>query len=213
MKIAITGTHCVGKSTLIKDFLKKWPNYITPEKSYRDFIKEKNIPHSKEGTEESQRLILDALFDQSQEYSKHDNVIFDRCVLDNLAYSSWLNLNEKVSDKFLDESRIMVREALKLIDVVFFIPLTRVSPIELKEDELRDNDPTYREEIDNIFKIFVHSYRQGDGRVFAADDAPPIIEIFGKPQERIKMLELYLDEEGKAFGEEKSLISDIYTGI
>jgi hypothetical protein len=40
-------------------------------------------------------------------------------------------------------------------------------------------------------------------------DAPPIIEIFGSPEERIKLMELYLDKDGKAFGEEKSLISDI----
>jgi hypothetical protein len=212
MKIAISGTHCVGKSTYIKDFIKHWSCYETPEKSYRELIKEKNLPHSKEGTEESQRIVLDALCDQLQQNSKSEFMIFDRCVLDNLAYSSWLNLNGKVSDKFLDQSRIIVREALKMLDIVFFLPLTKVAPVEFKEDELRDNDLVYREEIDNIFKIFVHSYRQGDGRVFAADDAPPIIEIFGNPEQRIKLTELYIDTNGKPHGEDKSLISDIYTG-
>lgn len=213
MKIAVSGTHCQGKSTYIRDFLKTWTNYKTPEKSYRDYIKEQNLPHSKEGTEESQQIILNALLDQAQEYSKNDNVIFDRCILDNLAYSSWLNLNGKVSDKFLDESRILIREALKTFDVIFFVPLTKVSPVEFKEDDLRDNDLVYREEIDNIFKVFVQSFHQGDGRVFAADDAPPIIEIFGNPIERIEMTKLYITEEGQPYGEDKSLISDIYTGI
>jgi predicted ATPase len=213
MKIAVSGTHCQGKSTYIKDFLKTWTNYKTPEKSYRDYIKEQNLPHSKEGTEESQQIILNALLDQAQEYSKNDNVIFDRCILDNLAYSSWLNLNGKVSDKFLDESRILIREALKTFDVIFFVPLTKVAPVEFKEDDLRDNDLVYREEIDNIFKVFVQSFHQGDGRVFAADDAPPIIEIFGNPIERIEMTKLYITEEGQPYGEDKSLISDIYTGI
>ncbi|NBO98618.1 MAG: hypothetical protein EBU90_00555 [Proteobacteria bacterium] len=213
MKIAVSGTHCTGKSTYVRDFLKTWTNYKTPEKSYRDYIKEQNLPHSKEGTEESQQIILNALLDQAQEYSKNDNVIFDRCILDNLAYSSWLNLNGKVSDKFLDESRILIREALKTFDVIFFVPLTKVAPVEFKEDELRDNDLVYREEIDNIFKVFVQSFHQGDGRVFAADDAPPIIEIFGNPIERIEMTKLYITEEGQPYGEDKSLISDIYTGI
>lgn len=211
MKICISGTHCVGKSTYVKDFIKNWPNYVTPERSYRDYIVEKNIPHSKEGTEESQRIILNALLDQSQEYSKNDNVIFDRCILDNLAYSSWLNLNGKVSDKFLDESRILIREAIKTFDIIFFIPLTNVAPVELTEDILRDTDPVYREEIDNIFKVFVKSYNQRDGRVFPTDDSPPIIEIFGNPIERIKMTELYLNPEGKPYGEEQSLITDIYS--
>lgn len=209
MKIAISGTHCVGKSTFIEDFIKNWPNYTTPEKSYRDYIKEKNLPHSKDGTEESQRLILDAIIEQSQQYSKTDNIIFDRCVLDNLAYSSWLNLNGKISDKFLDECRIIIREALKLLDVVFFIPLTKVAPVEFEADELRDDDLKYREEIDNIFKIFLHSYQQQDGRVFAADDAPPMIEIFGNREQRIKLMELYLDKQGRAYTEQSSLINDI----
>jgi predicted ATPase len=213
MKIAVSGTHCTGKSTYIKDFLKTWTNYTSPEKSYRDYIKEQDLPHSKEGTEESQQIILNALIDQAQEYSKNDNVIFDRCILDNLAYSSWLNLNGKVSDKFLDESRILIREALKTFDVIFFVPLTKVAPVDFKEDELRDNDLVYREEIDNIFKVFLKSFHQGDGRVFATDDAPPIIEIFGNPIERVEMTKLYITEEGQPYGEDKSLISDIYTGI
>ena len=209
MKLAISGTHCTGKSTFIKDFIKNWPNYETSKESYRNVIKKKKLPHSKEGNEKSQRLILDALCEQLQKYSKSDNVIFDRCVLDNLAYSSWLNLNGKVSDKFLDESRLIVREALKMLDIVFFIPLTKIAPVVFQTDELRDGDLVYREEIDNIFKIFVHSYQQADGRVFDAADAPPVIEIFGTPEERIKLMELYLNKEGKAFGEESSLISDI----
>ena len=212
MKIAVSGAQCTGKSTYVKDFLKNWPNYKTPEKNYREFIKEKNIPHSKNGTEESQKAILNALLDESQQYTRKDNIIFDRCILDNLAYSSWLYLNDKVSEKFLDETRITIREALKTFDIIFFFPLTNVSPVELKEGEMRESDAIYREEIDNIFKTFVKSYHQQDGRVFPSDDCPPIIEIFGNPEERIKMTELYLNKEGQNYGEEQSLISDIYTG-
>jgi predicted ATPase len=211
MKIAVSGTHCTGKSTYIEDFLKKWPSYKTPEKTYRDFIKDKNLPHSKNGTEDSQKAILDALLDESQQYTRSDNVIFDRCILDNLAYSSWLFLNDKISEKFLDQCRITIREALKTFDIIFFFPLTKVSPVDFEKDELREDDLVYREEIDNIFKTFARSYHQQDGRVFPSDDCPPIIEIFGNPEERIKLTELYINPEGKPFGEEQSLISDIYT--
>ena len=36
MKIAIIGTSCVGKTTYINDFLKKWPMYESPQSSYRE---------------------------------------------------------------------------------------------------------------------------------------------------------------------------------
>jgi GTPase SAR1 family protein len=210
MKIAVCGTSCVGKSTYIKDFCKEWASYENPEKTYRDLIKSKNLNHSSNGDEDSQRQILNALIDQATQFSKKENIIFDRCVLDNMAYTSWLYLKDKVSDKFLDETRILVRETLKLYDIIFFIPLTKVSPVELTESELRDNDPIYREEIDNIFKTFVASYHKAEGKVFPSEDCPAIIEIFGSPQERIQMTKLYLTEQGTPYGENESLIKGIF---
>jgi nicotinamide riboside kinase len=210
MKIAVVGTQCIGKSTFIKDFLNKWPMYTTPEKTYRDLIKEKNIPINQLGSEESQQMILDFLVDQSMSCSKTENVIFDRCVLDNLAYSSWLHLKEKVSEKFLDQTRILVRETLKMFDIIFFLPITKHSPVEIVEDGLRDTDPIFRTEIDNIFKVFMQSYLKGDGRIFPKGDSPPIIEIYGSPEQRIALASMYINEEGAPYGEEQSLITDIY---
>lgn len=206
MKIAVSGAQNTGKSTYIKDFLAKWTMYESPNNSYRNILKEKNLEHSKKGTEESQKIILDNLVDQAIESSKKDFVILDRCVLDNLAYSSWLNLNGKVSEKFLDESRILVRETLKLFDIIFFLPITKTSPIEIENNNSREIDPTYREEIDTIFKAFQESFHRGDGRIFPKGDSPPIIEIFGNKEERIKLTELYIRQDGKCFDEEESLI-------
>lgn len=209
MKIATIGTHSTGKSTYVQDFLKNWSMYETPKESYRDLIKDNKITHSKEGTEESQKQILNYLVDQAIESSKKDFVILDRCIVDNLAYSSWLNLQGKVSDKFVDETRIICRETLKMFDIVFFFPLTKVAEVPLENNELRDTDPVYREEIDNIFKVFQQSYMRGDGRIFPTSDSPALIEIFGNREERIKMTELYIEKNGKPFGDDKSLISDI----
>jgi hypothetical protein len=209
MKIAVIGTQCVGKSTYIKDFIKKWPMYTTPEKSYRDVLKEKNLPHSSKATEQTQIEILNFLVDQATEYSKKDNVILDRSVLDCLAYSSWLNIKGKLSDKLLDQQRIIVRETLKLYDVLFFIPLTKASKIEIEDDGFRDIDPIFREEIDFIYKAFEESYHKGDGRVFPKDDTPPVIEIFGSPEERIALTAMYITEDGKVYGEETSLLNEI----
>lgn len=209
MKIAVTGTHCIGKSTFVTDFLANWQTYKTPKSTYRDFIKDKNIPHSKEGTEESQQAILDFLIEESNKYTRNDNVIFDRCILDNLAYSSWLYLNGKVSEKFLDQTRLAIRREIQDFDIIFFFPISKASEIKLEEDELRESDPIYREEIDNIFKTFSTSYQQQDGRVFPVDDSPPIIEIFGNRNERIKLVELYVAKDGNPYGEDESLLNDL----
>jgi hypothetical protein len=207
MKIAVCGTSCIGKTTYIQDFLQTWKTYKNPEKTYRNSVDKTLL--NKSGTEESQKFILNALVDQAIEFSKKDNVIFDRCVLDNLVYTTWLHLNDKVSEKFLDETRIIVRETLKLYDILFFIPITKVAPVEISEKETRETDSVYREEIDNIFKSFISSYHKSEGRVFPSEDCPAVIDIFGSPIERIKVTQLYLTDNGTPYGEDQSLITGL----
>ena len=89
MRIAISGTACQGKTTLIKDFLEQWPNYTTPKKSYRDIIKENKLDDSSKTNKKTQKNILDFMIKEQKKYRSSDNVIFDRCPLDNLVYSMW----------------------------------------------------------------------------------------------------------------------------
>lgn len=209
MKIAVIGTQCIGKTTFINDFLKKWPMFKTPDKKYRDILKEKNLPHSENTNEETQKIIMDFLIDQVTACDKEDNVILDRSVLDCFAYTCWLNLKGKASDDFVDSQRILVREAIRLYSVLLYLPLTKFSPVNLEDDGFRSVNEVFREEVDNIFKVFEQAYYKGDTRMFPPGDSPAIIEIYGSPEERIKMTELYINEKGTFYGEEESLIKEI----
>ena len=114
-----------------------------------------------------------------------------------------------MSDKLLDQQRILVRESLRLYDILFFLPITKVSPVDIKDDGFRDVDPIFREEIDFIFKAFQETYHKGDGRIFPKDDSPAVIEIYGNPEERIAMTKFYITEDGKGYGEDQSLLNEI----
>jgi len=210
MKICVTGTACQGKSTYVSDFLKNWNMYKTSEKSYRDIVKEKNLSINEDGNEDSQKIILDILVEQAISFTKDEDVILDRCVLDNLAYTVWLNLNGKVSDAFVEKTRTIVHETLRMYDIILFFPITKHSPINIVKEGLRSVNEQYREEIDNIFKIFQQSYLDGDGKIFPKNDCPAFIEIFGTPEQRIKLTELYINNDGKPYGDDDSLMSDIY---
>lgn len=206
MKIAITGTQCIGKTTFITDFIKKWPMYKLAGDDCSSLIKEKNIKHSQDSCEESQDLILNHLVDQAINSSKLDYAIFDRCVLDNLAYTTWLNAKNKVSDEYVKRVLPIVQQTLKMYDIIFVLPITKVAPVNIVQNGTRSVDPEYREEIDNILKVFVECYHSHNGKIFDPQDSPAVIEIFGKPEERIKMAEFYVNETGNMFGEDDSLI-------
>jgi len=208
MKIAFIGTQCNGKTTLIEEFLQTWPMYKRPEKTYRDIIAEKKIKLNQKGDEKSQRVILDALIDETQAAcaSEEENIIFDRCVLDNIVYSLWLNAKEKVSDQFIMDCKFLAQETLKSIDIIFYLPLRE--EIKLEKRKGRDIDPVYRQEIDNIFRALVGAYERGDAAFFPRDNCPAIIALEGPPDLRLPQIKLYIKDTGKPFGEEDgSLIS------
>lgn len=206
MKIAITGTQCIGKSTFIQDFLKKWPMYKVAGGDCSSIISERKIKHSKESNEETQNIFLNHLVDQALSCSKSDHVIFDRCVIDNLAYTVWLHLNGIVSDEYLKTVLPIIRETTKLYDIIFITPITKIALVDITSNNIREIDPVFREEIDNILKAFTESYQKHDGKIFDPSDSPALIEIFGKPEERISMAELYINAHGNMYGEDESLI-------
>jgi len=199
MRIAISGTACQGKTTLIRDFLDQWPSYTTPEKTYRDIIKENNLDHSSKTNKKTQKNILDFMIKEQKKYRNSDNVIFDRCPLDNLIYSMWATEQSEldIDNKFVKKCIPLVRESFRNLDIIFFTPITKVAPVQLEEDDLRDSDPKITEEIDCIFKAMHREYMDNDASVFfVKDDKPGIIEVFGNRRERIEVIKLYLDGEG-----------------
>jgi len=205
MRIAISGTANQGKSTLTKDFIENWPNYSTVQETYRDIIVNKKLPHSKNATKETQWLILNHMIAEMQKYGKDSKVIYDRCPLDNLVYSMWC-MEKGTSDidkEFIDKCIPLVRESMKMLDIIYFIPLTKAAPqIEIKNDGVREIDPIYIKEIDAIFKALVMQYTHNMGRnpFFPADDCPGIIEIFGTREERLALIRMYINSAGDLIG-------------
>ena len=210
MRIAISGTACQGKSTLIKVFLKEWNMYTTPAKTYRDYLTENNLPHSKETTKDTQWDILNFMVDTLQQYSKGDKVIFDRCPLDNMVYSLWAHEkdNSDLDSDFIKKCIPVVRESLRFLDVIFFIPITKAAPIKIVEDDLRDTDEEFITEIDNIFKGIERQYLEGQkaSPFLPNEECPAIVEVFGNREQRLHMMRQYIDAEGDLLGENSSSI-------
>lgn len=209
MKIAVSGTQCIGKSTFVDDFKDKWSMYKSPARTYRDVIREKKLEINQLGTEESQRAILNALVDEVTEAKSDEHIIFNRCVLDNLVYTMFLNAMEKVPDKFVKETIDIVRETLVFFDIVFFCPITKLSPVNIQQAEQRDIDPQFRDTVDVFFKSLMNAYNKHSTVYFPFDHdlgCPAIIEIFGSPEERIQLAQFYINDKGDIYGEDDTLI-------
>lgn len=206
MRIAVSGCAASGKTTTIQHFLQKWPNYSLINSDYRKLIKDKR--HSKNTTAKLQGEILNILCSECEPYTPSQNVIFDRCPLDNLVYSMWCYANnvKGFTDKFIEQSILKVKKSMQNLDVIFICTRDLMPPIE--DNGVREIDPKYVEETDNIFKAILSKYKQGAETLpfMEKDNSPAIIDIYGQPHERIAQIALYVTEDGGMYGDEQSLL-------
>jgi thymidylate kinase len=210
MKIAVIGAHCTGKSTFVDNFIKEWPMYKRPAKTYRDILADQQIPLNKEATPESQKQILNALVDEAQLASTSDDefVIFDRCTVDNIAYTLWhyAKETEGFSTEYVIDNKTIAALALKHVDLIFYIPVRKEIPIVPKDN--RETDEIFREEIDNIFDSLVVSYENHTWAFFPQEDCPAVIRLDGPPDMWIPQMKLYIKDSGKCFDEADGSLID-----
>lgn len=209
MRIAISGTACQGKTTFINDFLKQWPAYNKSNESYRAVLKKEKIKINKLVNKDGQWKILNCLIDDIQKTSKGDKVLFDRCPLDNLVYSLWAETKgtSDIDNEFIKKCIPLVQESMRAIDIIFFIPITKAAPVKLEIKENREIDKEFIHEIDNIFKAISYNLMaKGSCPFLNTEDRPPMIEIFGTPEQRIEMVKLYINDQGNLIENDQSVL-------
>ena len=209
MRIAICGSANQGKSTFISDFLETWPMYKKSAGNYRNLVKEKNLSINKTGNKASQEIILNSLIDEAMEYKKTDNVIHDRCCLDNLCYTLWLAAHDlgEVDEAFVQKSILLTRQALHFYDIIMYLPKLEKYKIQSEDREQRETDEQYNTEIDNFFRAIQDTYLKNQDTIFefsSPDGAPALIEIYGNREERLQLVKMYIDTDGGPFGRKSS---------
>jgi len=183
MIITVSGTQCVGKSTLIKDFLNEHENFSTPEIDYRKIILEQKLNLNRQGDYRSQKVLFDFVLNQSKEFAtKPGNYILDRSLLDVVAYSTWLYENRPDSGFTASNIAEMYQGLIKniyLYDAILYIPLKYNSHVKIEDDNFRDTNEDYRLEIDKIFDSIV------DDLSFCKQN---ICHIHGTREERVEQI-------------------------
>lgn len=199
MRISISGCANSGKSTLVTSFLNKWPMYTTPSKTYRDVIKENNLSHSSNTSDETQLLILNWMMEEQLKYPKESKVVFDRCPLDNLAYTLHGNALGKITDETAAATISFVKESMRDLDIIFWL---KYNPkIKIVNDNLRDTNIDYIKQTDQVFQGLFDQYMENleNDVFFPKDDCPAIVcidEHFATIDDRLMFIGEFIDYKG-----------------
>jgi predicted ATPase len=200
MRISISGCAGSGKSTLLKAFLNRWPMYSTPSKTYRDVIKENNLSHSSNTNDETQLLILNWMMEEQTKYPKDSKVVYDRCPLDNLAYTLQGNALGNITDETTAATISFVKESMKDLDIIFWLKYNPT--IKIVKDGLRDTNEEYIKQTDQIFQGLFDQYMENleYDVFFPRDDCPAFICIdnsFSTVDDRLMFIGEFIDHRGE----------------
>lgn len=124
MRIAISGTHGVGKSTLIDEFLRVHPEYIHEPEPYVTLVEDFGEEFSAEPCVEDFLRQLEFNIDRLTEHARTEDVIYERCPVDFLAYIEALEPNR--IEPLVGPASV----ALKHLDLIVFLPIEETADLD-----------------------------------------------------------------------------------
>lgn len=117
MRIAVSGTHSVGKSTLIDEFLRLHPEFEHEPEPYTVLVEDHGEEFSAEPCVEDFLRQLEFNLERLGQHASGEKVIYERCPLDFLAYLSALDSNPPGS--LLKR----VSNAMQHLNLIVYLPL------------------------------------------------------------------------------------------
>ncbi len=196
MRIAISGSHSLGKSTVVNEWVAKHPSFHREEEPYRalGLYGPYEILFRDASTKLHNGIQMYYNISRIHRYAEStDEVIFDRAPVDYLAYSQYTanQGSTDIDDAFVESMVPAVRESLDHLDILAFVPKSDHWPVEMELDGIRPVDHAYRDEVVEIFKQI---YRGGRFRVLPDGNAPLVVELCGPREQRLDQLQAAVDE-------------------
>lgn len=143
MKIAFTGAHRVGKTTLAETIADSLPDYNLQQEPYLQLEEMgylfPEVPTMDDYTEQFRYAV-------KQIENSEEDVIFDRCPLDILAYIYAVSKTKNIQALYNK-----MEEAMSKIDLLIFVPIETPDLITCHESDL----PGLRRQVNSILQSWM----------------------------------------------------------
>ena len=146
MKIAITGSHRVGKTTLAETLLEALPSYDHHMEPYYE-LEESGYTFS--DIPDIDDFIKQFNYSVKQISKAGSDAIFDRCPIDMLAYIYAIDEAKNIQSLFS-----IAQQIISEIDLLVFVPIENPDIISCQESEL----PALRERVNDILSEWLGDF-------------------------------------------------------
>lgn len=170
MRIAISGSHATGKSTLARTFADFQPCYALVDEPYHVMVSEGTL-FSEPPTAED----YEAQLERSASLitgNTSSEVIFERCPIDFLAY---LTVFRRRGDQNRSDSFDLVKESVRTIDLIVYVPIEKPDRIDVAGEY-----PKLRRLVDQKLRAYLVDDELGI--------APTVVLVQGSVQERLRQI-------------------------
>ena len=170
MRIAVSGTHCTGKSTLIDEFLRAHPEFVHEPEPYTVLIEELGEEFSAEPCVDDFQRQLEFNIDRLKQHEHGERVIYERCPIDFLAYIECISPG---TTSHFDQ----VLESMQRLEMIVYLPIENT----IESDEF----PKLRKAVDRRLNAI---YNEDDLGIISATNLV-VVEATGPIEKRLRTIE------------------------
>ena len=183
--ISFSGAQCTGKTTLLKRLrdCNSSVNFV-PEVT-RLIKRDYGVDINEAGNEMTQALIITEHFKNINNHNKQErSSILDRCILDGLIYTSWLEDNKALNTWTGNYAYHLFDNYIESYDVIFY---TDSADVKIEDDGERSIDIGFRNDIISDFEHWIECNPRLKERV---------VVLSGTVEERLEIIKRTLSEKG-----------------
>lgn len=183
MRIAVSGTHGSGKTTLIEDFIARHGDYVHEPEPYEWLEDVYGEASGDEPTTDDFWRQLELSVDRLRQYGRGAKMVAERSPVDFLAYMLALtDLGRAARDTQLVASAAeLVASGLEHLDLLVVLPLNGRDGLAVPDAE----DAELREAMNDRLLDLIST----DEHAFFTGGSPQLIEIHGTRAQRLRSLE------------------------
>lgn len=182
MRVAVSGSHSTGKSTLIAAFVARCPQYIYEPEAFELLGDDITLTSSEGPDSEGLSALLEYTIPVLASHRQGASVIFERCPVDYLAYAAATrSMVASERGDFLRVHLPEVRASISNLDLIVLLPVSSEGPIAARPGE----NEFFRTRVeDNLRCLLIDD----DYDLLQGRDAPLVLELSPSPDRQLAEL-------------------------